>query len=152
MKWSRALYAVLIFVVLAFLYGVFVLRADSPKVVDISTVAQLAKEGQVEAITVDQDDLTVTLTEGQELASNKEPSIGVVENLKILGVSEEQLLSIKINVAPRSAWDGWLAILGTLLPLILIGGFFFFILRQAQGAGNQALSFGEESGPDVFRR
>jgi cell division protease FtsH len=33
--------------------------------------------------------------------------------------------------------------LGTLLPLILIGGFFFFILRQAQGAGNQALSFGK---------
>jgi cell division protease FtsH len=27
--------------------------------------------------------------------------------------------------------------------LILIGGFFFFILRQAQGAGNQALSFGK---------
>jgi cell division protease FtsH len=39
--------------------------------------------------------------------------------------------------------DGWLAILGTILPLILIGGFFFFILRQAQGAGNQALSFGK---------
>jgi cell division protease FtsH len=33
--------------------------------------------------------------------------------------------------------------LATLFPLILIGGFFFFILRQAQGAGNQALSFGK---------
>jgi cell division protease FtsH len=58
-------------------------------------------------------------------------------------VDEDQLRSIKITVAPRSAWDGWLAILGTILPLILIGGFFFFILRQAQGAGNQALSFGK---------
>ncbi len=143
MKWSRALYAVMFFVVLAFLYGIFVLRADSPDMVDISTVAQMAKEGQVTAIRVDQNELTVTLTDGTELASNKEPGIGVVENLKLLGVSEDQLISIKITVAPRSAWDGWLAILGTLLPLILIGGFFFFILRQAQGAGNQALSFGK---------
>ena len=143
MKWSRALYAVLIFVVLAFLYGIFVLRTESPEMVDISTVAQLAKEGQVTAIKVDQNELTVTLTDGTELASNKEPGIGTVENLNLLGVVEDQLRNIKITVAPRSAWDGWLAILGTLLPLILIGGFFFFILRQAQGAGNQALSFGK---------
>ena len=143
MKWSRALYAVLIFVVLAFLYGIFVLRTESPEMVDISTVAQLAKEGQVTAIKVDQNELTVTLTDGTELASNKEPGIGTVENLNLLGVTEDQLRNIKITVAPRSAWDGWLAILGTLLPLILIGGFFFFILRQAQGAGNQALSFGK---------
>ena len=49
MKWSRALYAVLIFVVFAFLYGVFVLRAESPEAVDISEVAQLANSGEIEA-------------------------------------------------------------------------------------------------------
>jgi cell division protease FtsH len=87
--------------------------------------------------------LTVELKDGRKLASNKEPGIGVIETLTILGVGQDQLLDIKVTVAPRSAWDGWLAILGTLLPLILIGGFFFFILRQAQGAGNQALSFGK---------
>jgi hypothetical protein len=42
MKWSRALYAILIFVVLAFLYGVFVFRTDSAEAVDISEVARLA--------------------------------------------------------------------------------------------------------------
>jgi cell division protease FtsH len=29
------------------------------------------------------------------------------------------------------------------LPLILVGAFFFFLLRQAQGAGNQAFAFGK---------
>ena len=144
MKWSRALYAILIFVVLAFLYGVFVLRADSPEVRDLSEVAQLANQGQVESILVDQDELVIELRNSDErIASNKEPDIGVIETLSLLGVSQEQLTNIKVNIAPRSAWDGWLTILGTLLPLILIGGFFFFILRQAQGAGNQALSFGK---------
>jgi cell division protease FtsH len=143
MRWSRALYAVLILVVLAFLYGVFVLRTDSPEAIEISRLAELANQGRVKAIRVDQNDLIITLDDGTELVSNKEPDIGIIETLGILGISQEQLLNIEIAVAPRSAWDGWLAILGTLLPLIFIGGFFFFILRQAQGAGNQALSFGK---------
>ncbi|MCB9101504.1 MAG: ATP-dependent zinc metalloprotease FtsH [Anaerolineales bacterium] len=143
MKWSRALYAVLIFVVLAFLYGVFVLRTEAIESKDLSEVAQLANEGRVESILVDQNELTIELKNGEKIASNKEPGIGVIETLGLMGVDQQQLLNIKVTIAPRSAWDGWLAILGTLLPLILIGGFFFFILRQAQGAGNQALSFGK---------
>jgi cell division protease FtsH len=143
MNWSRALYAVLILVVLAFLYGVLVFRTDTPETAEISKVAELANRSEVESIKVEQNDLTVVLKDGSELTSTKEPEIGAVETLRILGVDEEQLLNIKVTVAPRSAWDGWLTILGTLLPLILIGGFFFFILRQAQGAGNQALSFGK---------
>jgi cell division protease FtsH len=125
------------------MYGFFVLRSTSPNVVDLTTVAKLAAEGKINSIRVDQNELTVTQKDGAQIASNKESSIGIVENLKILGVTDEQILQIKITVAPRSAWDGWLAILGTLLPLVLIGGFFFFILRQAQGAGNQAMSFGK---------
>jgi cell division protease FtsH len=142
MKWSRALYAILIFVVLLFLYIVFIGRTESPDVVDLSEVAQLANQGKVKAIRVDQNELIVDLGD-RKLASNKEPGIGIIETLALLGVAPDQLLKIKVTVAPRSAWDGWLAVLGTLLPLILIGGFFFFILRQAQGAGNQALSFGK---------
>jgi len=143
MKWSRALYAVLILVVLAFMYGVFVLRADTREAVDISKVAELANKGEIDAITVDQNELIIKLQNGSEITSHKEPDVGIIETLGSLGVSQETLAKIKVNVAPRNAWDGWLTVLGTLLPLVLIGGFFFFILRQAQGAGNQALNFGK---------
>ena len=38
----------------------------------------------------------------------------------------------------------WLGIIVTgLLPLLIIGGFIFFMMRQAQGTNNQALSFGK---------
>ena len=143
MRWSRALYLILILVVMAFLYGLFVVRSDSSEVVDISRVAQLANDGKIESITVDQNQLTVTLNDNTQVTAYKEPDVGITETLKAMGVSADQLAKIKVTVAPRSAWEGWLTILGTLLPLILIGGFFFFILRQAQGAGNQALSFGK---------
>jgi cell division protease FtsH len=143
MKWSRALYVVLILVVLAFLYGVFVLRREASPIVDISRIAELASQDKIASIIVDQDELSVMLKAGTELASHKESGIGVIETLRLLGVSEAQLLKIKVTVAPDGMWGGWLAMVGALLPLVLIGGFFFFILRQAQGAGSQALSFGK---------
>ena len=46
--------------------------------------------------------------------------------------------------AQRAPDTGWLTLLVTgLLPIILIGGFIFFMMRQAQGTNNQALSFGK---------
>ncbi|MBP1704891.1 MAG: ATP-dependent metalloprotease FtsH, partial [Chloroflexi bacterium] len=38
----------------------------------------------------------------------------------------------------------WISLLvGALLPVLLIGGFIFLMMRQAQGTNNQALSFGK---------
>ncbi len=144
MKWSRALYAVLILVVLAFLYVLFIVRTDATKPIDISEVAKLASEGQIESITVDQNELTIKLNNDDKLlSSTKEPDVGIIETLTIMGVDSGTLSSLSVIVAPDSAWAAWATGLVTLLPIILIGGFFFFILRQAQGAGNQALSFGK---------
>jgi cell division protease FtsH len=40
--------------------------------------------------------------------------------------------------------NSWFGLLLTgLLPLLIIGGFIFFMMRQAQGTNNQALSFGK---------
>jgi ATP-dependent metalloprotease FtsH len=43
--------------------------------------------------------------------------------------------------APDNSWVG--LVLTGLLPLIIIGGFIYFMMRQAQGTNNQALSFGK---------
>ena len=38
----------------------------------------------------------------------------------------------------------WLSLIATfVLPLLIIGGFIFFMMRQAQGTNNQAMSFGK---------
>jgi cell division protease FtsH len=47
----------------------------------------------------------------------------------------------KVETAPDNSWLG--LVLTGLLPLIIIGGFIFFMMRQAQGTNNQAMSFGK---------
>ena len=51
---------------------------------------------------------------------------------------------IAYDYVQPSAAGGILTLLITaLLPVLLIGGFIFFMMRQAQGTNNQAMSFGK---------
>ncbi|HEX2193599.1 MAG TPA: AAA family ATPase, partial [Candidatus Limnocylindria bacterium] len=52
--------------------------------------------------------------------------------------------AIPFNPVEPSAAGQWVGLLITaLLPVLLIGAFIFFMMRQAQGTNNQAMSFGK---------
>ncbi len=146
---SGTIYILLLVALGAFLYTSLTNNAASAaQVMRINQVAQEVREGNVREISVKDDRLTVTLravgSEGERIVqSRKESETGIVETLRNLGVTAEQIKAIDIRVAEPQFWENWSGILLALLPLILLGAFFFFIMRQAQGAGNQAFSFGK---------
>jgi cell division protease FtsH len=52
--------------------------------------------------------------------------------------------AIAFNPVEPSAAGQWIGLLiSALLPVLLIGAFIFFMMRQAQGTNNQAMSFGK---------
>ena len=64
----------------------------------------------------------------------------------MLAAAEAKNLTLPADIfqatpAPDTSWLGLL--LTAVLPLLIIGGFIFFMMRQAQGTNNQALSFGK---------
>jgi len=73
----------------------------------------------------------------------KELGGGLLETLQGLGVTQEQLASLTIEVVPPPDWLNIVTALGTILPTLIIVGMIYFMLRQAQGTNNQALSFGK---------
>ncbi|MCS7261758.1 MAG: ATP-dependent metallopeptidase FtsH/Yme1/Tma family protein, partial [Anaerolineae bacterium] len=143
MKWSRMVYILLLLAAGLFLYTYFFWQAGGSETVELNRVVRLAQNGEIKKILVRGDQLEVTLVGGGKLSTYKESKLGTLETLERLGVSKAQLQKIQVEVAPPSWWGGWLNVLSAVLPLLLIGVFFFLILRQAQGAGNQALSFGK---------
>jgi cell division protease FtsH len=50
--------------------------------------------------------------------------------------------AVQLNVKEVHSNDWWLALVN-LLPLLLLAGFVFFLMRQMQAGGNKALSFGK---------
>jgi cell division protease FtsH len=58
-------------------------------------------------------------------------------------VDAEKLSKVKVEVKGESTFGFWAgSILPFLLPFVLIGGFIWFMMRQAQRGNSQALSFG----------
>ncbi len=141
---SGLVYLLLVVALASFLY-VMLNRSNSNELseVPIATVAQQVRAGEVASIVVDANDLLITRRNGQQVESRKEPETGLVEALGSLGVTPEQMQRVDVTVATPDFWESWSGILFALLPIALLALFFFFILRQAQGAGNQAFSFGK---------
>ncbi len=144
---NNALYIFLLLILVVFLVTTLLRNNQSLPTVDIGRVAQLAKEGRVEEITVSGQDLTVKLKDGDSVRSRKEDSGSLVETLTNLGVPESAIgagpTQIQIIVKPPSIWTSIVPLLVSVLPVLLLAGFFMFLMRQAQGAGNQAFSFGK---------
>ena len=140
MRW--AIYLVLGVLVAVFLYNQLASRQSQPEVISLQTLATEIKEDSIARITIDGDTLDVEQKNGSEATSYKEPDTSLVTSLANLGVSEEQISNVEMEIAAPSGLFGWLGILSWVLPLILISAFFLIIFRQAQSSGNQAISFG----------
>ena len=100
---------------------------------------------------VTQQDLTLTVTTTGNPASKYTsvvPGIGVqsafqdtVDAAKAGGQDPNKIVFTAMKASDAGQWVNLLV--GALLPVLLIGGFLFFMMRQAQGTNNQALSFGK---------
>ncbi|MEJ2733026.1 MAG: ATP-dependent zinc metalloprotease FtsH [Anaerolineae bacterium] len=138
-----AIYFVLAVVIAIFLYNQLASRGPQPDVISLQKLAGEIKEGNISKISVDGNTLDIELSNGNKATSYKEPDTSLVSTLNSLGVSQELLGNIEIEVAAPSGLLSWLGILSWVLPLILISAFFLIIFRQAQSSGNQAMSFGK---------
>ncbi|MBI3671353.1 ATP-dependent zinc metalloprotease FtsH, partial [Candidatus Azambacteria bacterium] len=109
----------------------------------LSQLASEVNEGKVSEILVKSNNLEITLKEeNKKQKTRKEEEASLTESLKNYGVDSEKLRDIKIQINEPSGAGFWLSvILPFLLPLLVIGGFLWFMMRQAQRGSMQAFSF-----------
>jgi len=142
---SSLIYLLLFVAIIAMVVFNFNQQASAQEVLTINEVASEIQRGNVERITEDDNRLRVIFNDGVEKSSHKETGATLVEQLKELGVTTEQLSAeaVKLEIKAPSAILGVATALGYILPFILIAGVFWFVFRQAQGSNNAALSFGK---------
>jgi cell division protease FtsH len=137
------LYVVLIALVGVFLYNQFSQSRPQPADSSLQALAREIRDGKIASITVDGSTIEIERTDGTTAISHTEENTSLIETLDNLGIPAEDMAKVKIEVARPGGLSNWLGILSYVLPLILIGVFFFIIFRQAQSSGNQAMAFGK---------
>lgn len=133
-----ALWIIIIALAALFIGGYFTNKEQRPKQVSLSEIANQVKDDKVESITVKNDEITAKLKDGSVEKSTKESGVGLAE----YGITSDKTT---INIEDTSGSIIWYTVLTSLLPLILFGALFWFLLRGAQGANNKAMSFGKSS-------
>jgi cell division protease FtsH len=104
----------------------------------LSRVISDVRSGEVEAISVEGNKLTVYCKDDKVYTSRKEPE-SLVKIFETAGIDPG---NVEITVRDQATADLWLSILSTLAPLGLMALFFFFIFRQARGTQDTLFSFG----------
>ncbi|MBP9752074.1 MAG: ATP-dependent zinc metalloprotease FtsH [Candidatus Moranbacteria bacterium] len=134
---------ILVFFVVSGILVLYQDQDDRPEEVSLSTLVSKINEGVVKKIDVRSNELSVELSDGKKETAQKEPEAGLTETLKNYGVDNEKLKAVAIEIKKESGTTFWAAaILPFLIPLLLIGAFIWFMMRQAQRGNNQAMSFG----------
>ncbi len=134
---------VLIVVAIIVLLFQFRSQTGATDTMSLTELASSIQQGTVKEIVLDENTLHITLKTGEEFESRKEPITTAPDQLAALGVTPEQLSTVAFEIKKPSDLNGILTFLGYMLPALLVVGVIYFMLRQAQGTNNQALSFGK---------
>ncbi|HUG94767.1 MAG TPA: ATP-dependent zinc metalloprotease FtsH [Pleomorphomonadaceae bacterium] len=106
-----------------------------------------AQAGKVDTITQDGITLTVKLDGVAEPKTTVVPSENInvyTEVCAAMGYEPGPSCTIAYEAVIPSATGGIIfSLISILLPVLIIGAFFLFMMRQAQGTNNQAMSFGK---------
>jgi len=112
------------------------------KDVPISKVIEQANKGEIAKIEGVGSDITIT-PKGQDKATEKSYINGGVSTLLKEDLLSKEAKSIIKDSAPSQTGDALWNIALIIVPVLLIGALFLFMMRQAQGQNNQALGFGK---------
>ena len=144
-NWSRnAFVYLLILVAGAALFFNIYRPTEEVEQVTLSQLVESVRAGNVESIVVRGEEVQVFVKGKEEpVISRREADVPITRTLLGLGLTPDELASVKIAYDAPSNGANWTALLINLLPLAFIVGLFFVLFRQSQGSNNQALSFGK---------
>lgn len=130
----------LIALVFSFIYS----EQKTPQALSLSQLVFKINNNEISKITVSGNDLNIELKNGEKAIAKKEAESSLTETFKNYGVDSIALQKVDFQIQEESGLRFWLSILiPALLPLILIGAFFWFMFRQAKGGISQAFTFGK---------
>src|SRR5712691_4312526 len=149
-KWIRTSFFLLAITLAIVLAVIFFRSTSDTKTVTVSTILADIKtdmsKNQQDTLNVNSGTITLSRGSGPDAPkemANINDTFDATRVLKDNGIDYSNSRLLVLQYEPPSAVGAWLNILISFVPFLLIGGLLIFMMRQAQGSNNQALSFGK---------
>ncbi len=143
---------VLTLLVIGGLFSTYQLKNTKPEAIGFATLVERIQAGAVTSVEVAGSDITATAADGSTSVAQKDPHDALETLLATYGVSSEQMKAANIHVKDGSVQSYIFGvILPSLVPLLILGGVFYFLIRQMQGSNNKAMSFGQSGAREAER-
>ncbi|MBU1563760.1 MAG: ATP-dependent zinc metalloprotease FtsH [Patescibacteria group bacterium] len=140
---KNLLIALLAFLIIAGLFTLINGPVEKPTQISLNQLVNQINQEQVSEIVIKGDKLEIKLKDGLQEEATKEKETSLTESLKNYNIDPEKLKLIDLEIKGESGLFFWLsAFFPFLLPLIILGFFFWFMLRGAQRGQMQAFTFG----------
>lgn len=135
-----AVYVLIGLAVLVFLGG-FSGNTPNGSEIPLSQVINEIKEDKIEKISLEGEKVKVNYRrEEKDAVSRKEAGESIYKILESAGVDPSKT---NIEIKDISWQENWVGIIGTVLPILLMVAFFFFVFRQAREGAQGIFSFGQ---------
>lgn len=143
--WNNMLSTMLLLIFVTAVFSYITENKVKPEELTITDVVEQVKAGEIDTIIVRGSTLEIsyiddTKTQGE---AKREVDASVTESLTNLGVTPEELATVKIDVQRETGFLFWFGQFAPFLfPLLFLGVIIWFFSRSVKGAGMQALNFG----------
>ena len=131
---NSLIYIIILVAAVILLYQLFP-TSPKPTEVGLEQAITMSQDGEIAAITVDNQELLITTLDGRELKT-------AIGNLTLVDLQELGLNLDGVDYDVKPSGFDWSGLLIGFLPLILFGALIFFLFRSARGANSQAMNFG----------
>jgi cell division protease FtsH len=140
---SYLIYSLLMMAILAFVFLNFNQASQETRNIGLNRVAADIEAGLVSRVILDDYNIKVIYRDGEEKTSVMDARSSLPSQLADFGVSPDkfQAEGLSIEVKPESALVLFWNAVSLFLPFVIMGLFFWFMMRQAQSSNSQAMSF-----------
>ena len=104
-----------------------------------SQLLQRVENGEVAKVILTQNTIKATKTDGTEFKTTA-PDFPIGDE-SLVGKLEAKGVEITAQNPKEPPW--WMTLLSSFLPILILIGFWFFIMNQTQGSGSKVMSFGK---------
>ena len=126
---------IVIIVLILMLVNIFGQNQVTESKLNYSEFLSMVESGRIDKVIIQNQELFIT-----DISGNKQ-KVFAPKDTDLVNILREKGVSIEAKPPAESSW--FVSILASWLPMIVLVGIWIFFMRQMQGGGGKAMSFGK---------